>query len=348
MLTRSLNLLILLSILLISPAQADDVRGAQLYDQHCSACHGTTGQGGTGVPLALEDFQRQVSDDFLRKTIRHGRPGRVMPAFTQISDADVEAIVLHIRSFTNEPGVKESGSVIRGNPQHGQQLFAQHCAACHGENGKGGKGTGVTFSRPRDLPILAPALNNSGFLASASDEMIKRTLTQGRKGTPMMSFLDKGLKEQDINDIVSFIRSLEKTSMATVAADNEPLVITHESSEPLAVVIENIKRASQGKNFRLIREQTMDDGFVEKGKESKKEVIIYFCNFNLLNEALAVDSRVGLFLPCRVTAYERDGKTYVTSINPKRLSKLFNNSELDLLCEQMYQMYNEIMEEATL
>lgn len=344
---RSLSLLILLNILFILPAQAA-ASGARLYDQHCSACHGATGEGGTGVPLALEDFQRQVSDDFLRKTIRHGRPGRVMPAFTQLSDADVNAIVQHIRSFTTVQGARETGVAIRGNPQNGQQLFAQHCAACHGANGKGGKGTGVTFSRPRDLPILAPALNNSGFLASASDQMIKRTLMQGRKGTPMTSFLDKGLKEGEINDIVSYIRSLEQTRPSQQAPGDEPLTITHESGEPLEVVIENIKRASQGKNFRLIREQTLDDGFVEKEKESKKEVIIYFCNFNLLNEALAVDSRVGLFLPCRVTAYERDGKTYVTSINPKRLSKLFNNSELDLLCDQMYQMYNEILEEATL
>ena len=271
-----------------------------------------------------------------------------MPAFRQLSDAEITAIVQHIRSFTNVQGASESAAAIRGNPQHGKQLFAQHCAACHGENGKGGKGTGVTFSRPRDLPILAPALNNSGFLASASDQMIKRTLMQGRKGTPMTSFLDKGLKESDINDIVSYIRSLEKTRTKPTAPAAEPLTITYESGEPLEVVIENIKRAAQGKNFRLIRVQTLDDGFVEKDKESNKEVIIYFCNFEFLNEALAVDSRVGMFLPCRVTVYERDGKTFVTSINPKRLSSLFNNNELDRLCDQMYQMYNEILEESTL
>ena len=40
----------------------------------------------------------------------------------------------------------------------------------------GGKGTGVTFSRKRDLPVIAPALNNVGFLASASDNMIKDTI----------------------------------------------------------------------------------------------------------------------------------------------------------------------------
>ena len=34
-------------------------------------------------------------------------------------------------------------------------------------------------------------------------------------------------------------------------------------------------------------------------------------------------------------------------INPKRLSAIFNNSELNLLCDQMYKIYVDIIEEAT-
>ena len=64
--------------------------------------------------------------------------------------------------------------------------------------------------------------------------------------------------------------------------------------------------------------------------------------------ALALDPRVGLFLPCRVTVVERDGKVLVMSINPKRLSHLFNNAELDRACEEMFQVYSDILEEATL
>ena len=56
-----------------------------------------------------------------------------------------------------------------------------------------------------------------------------------------------------------------------------------------------------------------------------------------------------LFLPCRVTVLEReDGVVQVMAINPKRLSKLFNNRELDQACDQMHGMYQEIIEEATL
>jgi cytochrome c oxidase cbb3-type subunit 3 len=36
------------------------------------------------------------------------------------------------------------------------------------------------------------------------------------------------------------------------------------------------------------------------------------------------------------------------SINPKYLSQLFNNSELDGACDEMQKIYRDILEESTL
>jgi cytochrome c oxidase cbb3-type subunit 3 len=77
-------------------------------------------------------------------------------------------------------------------------------------------------------------------------------------------------------------------------------------------------------------------------------VILHFCNFNFLFKALAVDPRVGLFLPCRVTVVERDGKVLVSTINPLYLSRLFNNGELDEYCREMHDVYQSLIEDATL
>jgi len=334
-------------LLMLSGSVVAAESGATLYENNCAVCHGEHGKGGTGVPLALPDFQRQVSNEFLYTTIRMGRPGRVMPAFTRLSDAEVHQIIGYIRTFTKVKPPKNNTVRIKGNVERGKQLFAQDCAVCHGDHGQGGQGTGVTFSRPRNLPILAPALNNAGFLASATDSMIKQTLIQGREGTPMNPFKGKKVSDQDINDIVSYVRSFEKDQKPVIHA-KEPLTIVYEANDTLENVVENIKRAAVGRNFRLIRVQTLDNGFVPPDKESKKEVIVYFCNFDLLNQALAIDPRVGLFLPCEVTVYEQNGVVKVASINPKRLSHMFNNNELDKLCDQMYQVYTQILDEATL
>lgn len=324
--------------------------GAYLYSNNCAACHGSNGSGGVGVPLANSSFLKSVSERYIFQTIRKGRPGRVMPSYEQLSDAQVHAIVKHIRSWSSDEAPVYEQTPVSGNPENGAKLFKQHCASCHGANGEGGKGTGVTFSRPRDLPILAPALNNHGFLESASDLFIKKTLMNGREGTPMVSFLQHGLTEKDINDVVSYVRSFEKhqEKISTGKKEKQEPVLVYDSPYTFQETIDGIKRSITGANFRLIRIQKFEDGLVPKGSENEKKVIIYFCNFNMLNDALKIDPRAGLFLPCRVTVTEKDGKVQITSINPDSLSSLFNNDELHEICKGMSGLYRDIIEESIL
>lgn len=326
--------------------------GDELYGRYCSSCHGVDGKGGVGVPIALPSFLNSVSNEFLKKTIRHGRPGRIMPAFNGLSDAQVNAIVKYVRSWSDKPAPVEDGAVVKGNSEHGKELFTKQCVQCHGEDGRGGKGTGVTFSRKRDLPIIAPALNNEGFLAAASDVMIRDTITFGREGTPMTSMLVAGLSKEDINDVVAYIRSFEKAAAELKQSLNEskeePPIIVVDSPYNMEETVENLKQAITDENFTLIRTDYLEHGLVEEGKENKNQVVLHFCNFGFLFEALAIDPRVGIFLPCRVTVVEKDGKVQLTTINPKRLSKLFNNHELDESCDEMYDVYLGLLEDATL
>ncbi|NOY17229.1 MAG: c-type cytochrome [Gammaproteobacteria bacterium] len=330
----------------VSYAAAD---GQRLYVQNCAACHGYNGDGGVGVPLSLPDFLATASDDYFFKTIRKGRPGRVMPAFKNLSNNEVDSIIHFIRTWSDNAPPNYSTQPVRGNAINGGKLFQAQCASCHGKSGKGGEGTGVTLSRPRNQPILAPALNNTGFLTSAPDEMIKRTLIKGRKGTPMVSFLDEGLSEKDIDDIVAYVRSFEtQTTVSTNSKKGEPAVIIKESPYSLDETVDSLKNAVVSMNFRLIRVQNLDAGLTEKGKEDKKQVIIYSCNFNILDRALKIDPRVGLFLPCRVTVVQHDDKVLVMFANPLRMSELFNNSELDNMCTELKSVYEAMIDEALL
>jgi cytochrome c oxidase cbb3-type subunit 3 len=352
--TRLLRILSLLALALPAVgtnADESSAGGARLYARNCSACHGSDGHGGVGVPLALPAFLSSVDDEYLRITIRRGRPGRVMPAFSQLTDPEVQSIIHYLRSWPGQtPPAPQSREHIVGNVEHGKVLFARNCAACHGTHAEGGHGTGVTMSRPRNAPILAPALNNPGFLAAASDAMIKTTLVRGREGTPMRSFLKQGLKERDINDIVAYVRAFEHASppASSQVLDTEKPALVRESPYPLAETVDKVKTAIAAANMRLIRIQTLDQGFVPDGKEDQNQVIVYSCDFGFLNEALKVDPRVGLFLPCRVTVVKRGTKVFVMSVNPERLSRIFNNSELNELCERMQQVYEDILDESVM
>jgi cytochrome c oxidase cbb3-type subunit 3 len=341
--------LLLIAFSLFAGVHAADDPGARLYASHCAACHGSNGMGGVGVPIALSDFLSQADDGYLRKTIRLGRPGRVMPAFAQLSDAEVDAIVRHVRGWQKAPPIKPP-AVGRGDAARGGELYGNYCASCHGAHGEGARGTGVTFSRPRELPILPPALNNSGFLAAASDAMIKSVLMHGRADTPMGPFVNWGLTDKDFDDLVAFIRGFERRPLPAAGKPSaaEPAVLARTSKYGLKETIEKLKIALAGANMRIIRIGPLDEGLAAKGRENPRRVIVDACDFHFLNQALAIDPRVGLFLPCRVTLVEQAGRVQVMTINPKRLSVLFNNDELIELCEKMHEMYVDILEEATL
>jgi len=335
-----------LVLLLSRPVLAALSDGAVLYQRHCAVCHGAEGNGGVGIPLNLPDFLAVASDDYLRATLREGRPGRVMPAFSAFDQGAVDAIIAYMRSWSGQPGPHYSADSLAGRPERGAKLFATHCAACHGDKGQGGAGTGVTFSRPRQAPVMAPALDNPGFQRSVSDAMLKATLLRGREGTPMPAINALGLAEADADDLVAYLRKLAP-DLPAKTPDLDP-IIQFESAYEFEQTLENLKQAVIGRNFRIIREQYFEEGLAAGGEENRRQVMLYFCNFAFLNEALALDPRVGLFLPCRVTVVETDQGVQVMSINPQNLSRLFNNNELDEACQQMHDLYAEIIEEATL
>ena len=124
-------------------------------------------------------------------------------------------------------------------------------------------------------------------------------------------------------------------------------VLIQESSHSYEKTLENLRRSIKGSNFRLIREQLLGEGFNLEQSHVQRESMIYFCNFNKVNKVLKIDKRVGQFLPCRVTVTEQQGKVYVMAINPKYFGRLLANDKLTPVCDEITDMYKQIISEAT-
>ena len=323
--------------------------GEKLYLENCAICHGSDGKGGMGIPLAISSFLDSASDDYLKQSIRLGRPERIMPSFYWMSDEDIQQIIQFISSWRNQPAPVWDKTPVKGDARAGETLFKAKCASCHGSQGQGGQGSGLRFSRPKDLPITAPALNNQGFLNAVSDQMLHYIIQHGRHDTPMPSARSLGLSKADINNLVSYIRSFQKPMLHSKPPyHEEPASLIVDSPYSFEETIDNVKRAIVGANFIHIRDQPLTYGFNTQPSEHSRQMIIYFCNFSFLYEALKIDPRVGMFLPCRITVTETHGKVQMMSINPKHLSQLFNNNELDESCDHMYDVYTGILEDASL
>ncbi len=343
-------LLISFNSLQVSYAQNNNTdKGEKLYLENCAICHGNDGEGGMGIPLSLDDFLKSASHDYIKNTIRLGRPNRIMPSFYRMSNNDINEIIRFIDGWRKTPAPSWNNKTITADAEAGKKLFKNNCASCHGDNAQGGKGSGLHFSRPSGIAITPPALNNQGLLNSAPDAMLHYIILHGRKNTPMPSAKQLGLNNKDINDLVAYIRSFElKAITHTSLYHDEPASLIEDSSYSFDETVENVKRAITGSNFVHIRDQALTYGFDVETTDDPKQTIIYFCSFSFLYDALKIDPRVGIFLPCRITVTQKENKVQIMTINPKHLSQLFNNNELDESCDQMHEVYSSILEDASL
>ena len=188
------------------PGMGIPVIGAEVYAETCSECHGDRGEGRVGSALSNPHFLRSASDGYLAATMILGRENTPMVSLARSGQGIVELdaeqvanVVAFLRAWEHQPPPREpsaqEGSLA--DQRIGKELFAGHCAGCHGKTGRDN---------------WAPALNNPEFLAAATDGFLKATVARGRSGTAMRSFGKGGggiatLTGEQINDIVNHIRS---------------------------------------------------------------------------------------------------------------------------------------------
>jgi mono/diheme cytochrome c family protein len=92
----------------MGPAMAE--RGAKVYTDHCAQCHGDKGEGVAGaypalagnravtLPATANLVQVVLGGGFAPATAGNPRPFGMPPFATVLSDADVAAVISHIRA----------------------------------------------------------------------------------------------------------------------------------------------------------------------------------------------------------------------------------------------------------
>jgi len=76
-------------------------KGALLYADHCSSCHGPAGRGSRAVSLSNPVFLATAKDAFVRHAIEHGREGTLMRPYNRLLvPAEIDDITALIRSWT--------------------------------------------------------------------------------------------------------------------------------------------------------------------------------------------------------------------------------------------------------
>lgn len=128
---RSWPALITLLLPASAAAQTTDAaleQGRRIFEGNCVRCHGVGGTGGEGPSLARPFLPRARDDQGLASVIRRGIRGTGMPGVWRMSDNEVQALIVYVRSIGRVERAALTGDVGRG-----KTLFESKggCTACH-------------------------------------------------------------------------------------------------------------------------------------------------------------------------------------------------------------------------
>lgn len=209
----------------------DVAQGRQLFAENCAQCHGDDAGGGfaahpdpevdaawpapplNNITARYEDSEI-VSDvqEFMTETIKQGRAGTPMPAWGSayqgpMTDQEVDALVTYLLSIQTGEAATPSAQAFAG--QSGENIFANNCARCHGQQAQGRVGPQLVnvFERYGWQP-------GDGATLTEAREAIRSTILTGRAvpGAPpnMPSFSDT-LTEDAVSSVLDYLASIQQT-----------------------------------------------------------------------------------------------------------------------------------------
>ncbi|GIK15982.1 MAG: hypothetical protein BroJett003_09460 [Planctomycetota bacterium] len=230
-------------------------RGESLFLKYCALCHGDRGDGAGKFAYLMnprprnflrDDFKLSTtqnlvpSDDDLLRTISRGMPGSAMPPWGHLPNADLKALVAHVRKLSVEgararfePQVRDGKMsfeerdrlvaertspggpiVVPAEPVQddvrwfrGRTLYLEGCASCHGADGHP-RPEAVKFDAD-GYPVPPRSFAAGIFKGGMEGSGLYCRILKGMKGTPMPSY-ETAFTADEIWDLVHYVQSLAR------------------------------------------------------------------------------------------------------------------------------------------
>ncbi|NRB76343.1 MAG: c-type cytochrome [Verrucomicrobiales bacterium] len=217
------------------------LKGRYVFQKQCAICHGATGRGDGEWAANLihkpRNFRSGVfkfrstpygmlpTDEDLRRTIRNGISGTAMPFFKELSDDEVDSLIVYLQSLSREwnddslhaesikipelPKWYYSEKEKANHVKKGAERFAVSCVICHGATGDGDGPGGKGLVDVWGFPSQPAALSKEHHKSGDDPTDIYRTIATGLNGTAMIGFSDQ-FKTNEIWELVAYVQSLSE------------------------------------------------------------------------------------------------------------------------------------------
>lgn len=171
--------------------------GAAVFRTYCAQCHGEGAAGAKGYPNLQDDDWLWGGDmEAVLTTVTHGiryesnddTRFSEMPKFGEILEPEE---IVNIASFVRSLSGLEHDAA---QAEAGKELYADNCAACHGETGAGDREQG------------APNLTDAIWLYGSDQKAVENTITYSRFG--VMPAWTGRITDAQIKQVSYFVHEL--------------------------------------------------------------------------------------------------------------------------------------------
>ena len=103
---------------------------------------------------------------------------------------------------------------------------------------------------------------------------------------------------------------------------------TQTTTKDFDSAVKSVEEEIAKAGMRVLHIHDVQKTLTEKGFERGLFKIVEFCNAKYANDFLNADIKIGLFMPCKINVYIKDGQTFISGMRPTVLSHFFPDVDL--------------------
>ncbi len=121
---------------------------------------------------------------------------------------------------------------------------------------------------------------------------------------------------------------------------------TVETKKGFDEAVAAIEAKSKEKGFGVLHVHDVKATLASKGFDREPLKIIEICSAKYASQVLVKDIKISLMLPCPISVYVDDGKTYISTLRPKVISDFYPQADIRAIAEDVDRIVLSIVDDA--
>jgi len=121
---------------------------------------------------------------------------------------------------------------------------------------------------------------------------------------------------------------------------------TVETNKSFDEAVSAIEAKSKEKGFGVLHIHDVKATLASKGFDREPLKIIEICNAKYASQVLAKDIKISLMLPCPISVYVENGRTYISTLRPRVIADFYPEAEITSIAEEVDEIVLSIVDES--